>query len=173
MNRPKSQPRGRSRPGLFAPSRLSRLPLWAVLLVPLVCGCAAFGRGPHPRNPEYSDGFYNATGQELTGVHITWVADGVPYRVGAGILGPGGTGKVSHFAPDPIPPRVTVWWRTADGEEHSRELEVASRVPDLKTFTGTIWFKFTAEAAGGVEVVPMSEDDKLERIRQKRNIVPD
>ena len=169
MNRAKS----RYRRGSW--SRPLSLLLSGMLLLPLLCGCTAFGGGPGPRVPEYSLGFYNATGRELTGVHVTWVADGVPYRVGAGILIP--TAKaVSHFAPDPIPPRVTVWWRTPDGEDgedgegHSREVEVASKVPDLRSFTGTVWFKFTAD---GVEVVPMSEAEKLERAKQRRRVVPD
>ena len=144
--------------------------LWpAVALLVLTCGCSAFG-GPHARDPEYSAGFYNATAHELTGVHITWEANHVPYRMGTGILIPRAE-KESHSGPDPIPPKVTVHWTTDDGKEHTLDVEVASKVADLKGFTGTIWFKFTP--AGGVEVIPMSEAEKEDRVNHDKRATPD
>jgi len=58
-------------------------------------------------------------------------------------------------APDPIPPEITVIWKTADGAEHRQDMVVAKNIRDIATWTGTVWFKF---ADKGVETVPLSKE---------------
>ena len=108
---------------------------------------------------DYAIGFANATAEELSRVGATWTANGKTLRESAGILVPTGY-KEFNEEPDPIPGRAEVSWRTPDGRDHQQQVEVASRIPNLAAFSGTIFFKITD---GGVQLVPLTnaERDRL------------
>ena len=142
-----------------------------VLLLALTCGCGGAGIfGAHPRNPEYGFGFYNASDQQLTGAKIAWTHRGDPVEIEAGLVPPQ-LDHIWHFAPDPIPAKATVSWETPDGKRHNRPVEVAAKVADLDHFTGTFWLKFTGGDA--VELVPVTEAEADERVKQFRPYRPD
>ncbi|MDB5291998.1 MAG: hypothetical protein JWL69_3239 [Phycisphaerales bacterium] len=141
--------------------------------IPCFVGC-----GPTPpagwrpqvsRDPEYSLGFHNSTQAPLLESEIEWMVDGRHFHDGGGLLYPGGRGKTSSFAPDPIPVSVHVTWKTSDGQTHEQNVEVASHVPDLPHFTGVIWFNFTDE---GVQVVPRSKAEQLRLLSEGKPPVP-
>ena len=141
-------------------NRAVRVARTRVALLLTVLGACSLGCGGadywHARNPPYTDGFYNATGQELRDVQIDYEVDHKPYRLGGGLMVPTAVASI-EFAPDPIPERVTLSWRTPDGELHHQELAVASRVPDLKHFSGTLYFCISQD---GLRVVPVTYDEE-------------
>jgi hypothetical protein len=105
--------------------------------------------------PEYSLGFYNDTGTQITDSRADWHADGIAHFDGGGVLSPGAD-KVSHRDPRPIPSKTTVTWKTVDGKAHIQEVEVAKLVADPPKFSGTIYFKFTAD--DHVTVIPLNSE---------------
>lgn len=144
------------------------------LLTLLVGGCTDVSiarpdapQEPPTRSPEYDFGFYNLSGKIIRGVDLDCTLNGLPYHNGAGVLSPDltgrGTGAISAFGPDPIPKSVTLKWQTADGKKHQREIEVASKIKDLKTFSGVIYFEFTGQGDNDVKVVAFThaQIDKL------------
>ena len=54
---------------------------------------------------------------------------------------------------------------------HKQEVEVASKVKDLKHFTGIIWLKFNKD--GGAEVIPMTYAEQDRRQEEKKHYYPD
>ena len=60
-------------------------------------------------------------------------------------------------------------WKTADGKTHEQKVEVASRVPDIKNFTGSIVFKFTED---GVTIVPIHQALKDRNERLGKTTIP-
>ena len=64
-------------------------------------------------------------------------AGGVPVAVNRFI------GVSMADAPLPIPEKVLVSWKTADGKSHEQTVEVSSRIPDIHRFQGSIYYKFT------------------------------
>jgi hypothetical protein len=135
----------------------------------LLSGCAAHDSRYRERVPQYDWGFYNASDEILRDVFIDWHVGDTPYREGAGALN-SGSGAESSFGFDPIPPSVTLTWRTQDGEKHKREVQVAGVIPDLANFTGIIWLKFTKD--GDVAIVPMSKADREQRATHQRSSFP-
>ena len=129
--------------------------LWLVIHVCGV-GCAV---GPHPRFPNYSIGFANSTVEELNEVRADWEVGGHQYGTTVGVLVPAARGE-NGPAPDPIPPQVTVSWRTPDGQLHHQTVKVAERVKNITFFSGVIWLKITDQ---GVQVVPLTEE-QMDRI---------
>jgi len=136
-------------------------------------GDAPTPRRPTPRKPPYAIGFYNASNQQLGEAFVRWSANGFPWIAGGGGLAPDrdhrGHGSTDEFQPDPIPGKVTLIWKTPDGQRHEQVMAVAEKVRDIKHFTGTIYFKFTDN---GWLVVPLS-DEEMDRIAdQQKPIIP-
>lgn len=129
--------------------------IFVALIIFLCVGCGSlnFGSGPHARWPYYAIGFANRTNEQFSGVKAEWVTNGAKYSPAAGLLAPGSRAEYCN-APDPIPPSATVIWLTPDGKEHRQTLEVAKRIPDIKTWAGTVWFKITVD---GVQLLPLSD----------------
>jgi hypothetical protein len=73
------------------------------------------------------------------------------------VLSPDAEGA-SDAQPRPIPEKATVRWKTADGKAHGKDVEVAKLIADPPNFSGTIYFKFTAD--GSVAVVPLTYDEE-------------
>ena len=82
-----------------------------------------------------------------------WVVNGVKYSPAAVLLAPGSRAEYRDAA-DPIPPSATVIWVTADGKEHRQTLEVAKKIPDIRTWGGAVWFKITPD---GVQLLPLCD----------------
>ncbi len=133
-----------------------RATLWTCGLALALAGCGHlfYGSESHPRWPNYAVGFANRTKAELSGVSAIWTWRGIDYSMPCGRLNVGSTAE-DFEAPDPIPPEITVIWKTADGKEHRQDMVVAKKIPNIVTWTGTVWFKFTEI---GVEVVPLSKE---------------
>ena len=127
------------------------------------------GRVPRPQ-PGVRLRFLQRLGAEVSGAKIRYVAEGVPHSAEGGLL-IAGAEATWQPAPDPIATTGTVSWRTADGKDHKLDVEVASKVKDLKRFTGVIWLKFTKD--GGVEVIPMTYDEQDKRAKEGKGILPD
>lgn len=129
--------------------------LWTFALAIALTGCgpSLFDSEHHPRWPNYAVGFANRTKTKLNDVSASWTWHGVKYSMPCGRLNVGSTAE-DFEAPDPIPLEITVIWKTADGAEHRMNMEVAETIPDITTWTGTVWFKFTDD---GVEMVPLSK----------------
>ncbi len=125
------------------------------LIVLIFCGCGAIGStsGPNRRIPNYAFGFANRTQDQLTDVRCQWTFDDTKLTMTCGRLGHDSK-KQYRDAPDPIPPSVSVIWKTPDGKEHSQIAEVPKSIRDDATWTGTLWFKFTDQ---GVDVIPLSK----------------
>lgn len=136
-------------------------------LIPYIWNTSLYGVGPRPRWPEYAIGFANRTKEQFSGVESEWVINGTKYNPGAGILEPGSE-KEYEYAADPIPPAVTVVWKTPDGKEYSQKLEVPKKIRDDATWTGTLWFKFTER---GVEVIPLSRAE-MHKLAQAQKEYP-
>ena len=139
-------------------------------LLALAVGCAIAGDRSHARSPEYAYGFYNATGAKIRNVALRYAADGVPHNIEVGLLG-SDTGAEWSSAPDPIAKTGTVSWCTLDGQDRKQEVEVSSRVKDLKGFTGIIWLKINKD--GGVEVIPMTYSEQDRRAKEKQPFFPE
>jgi hypothetical protein len=144
----------------------SRLVWYSVLSLVLAAVSCNRLSGP----PEYSFGYYNDAGAEITDVRSDWRAKGTAYHDEAGILGVGGSGKASHEQPRPIPEKATVAWKTADGTGHSKDVAVVEAVVDPSNFSGTIFFKFTA--AGDVKVVPITYAQRDQLAAQGKPAIP-
>ena len=146
----------------------------AILLATSSFGCCLDSSGPlATRKPPYGFGFYNGTKEQFDDVLIHWKESGYFCSSGAGVLSPDGNGGPQTFYElDPIPARVTLTWRTPDGKPHARVLEVASKVKDIKHFTGRIWFKFTDNTDAGVQVIPMTEAESDRLAGERKPIVP-
>jgi hypothetical protein len=125
-----------------------------LLAVTLVSCVGDMGHGPAPaaRDPEYSVGTCNATNSLIDDVRIWWPIDGRPWLGDSGGIGAGSMGACS-FQPGPIPARVHLEWTTPDGVKHAHLVEVASKIDDVKTFSGVIWFKFVDFSDAGYRVV--------------------
>ena len=139
-----------------------------------LAGCDPWGRLrdlPPVRNPEYSFGFYNATKKDLNYVKADWLVGGRPWRAGGGFLS-SGIGSTDAFEPDPIPERVRLSWMTPDRIVHNRDVAVASKVDDIKHFTGTIWIKFVDLTDDGFRVLPMTNAEADSRAGQHKSIYP-
>ena len=125
------------------------------------CDFLQYGIGPHPRNPRYAFGFFNATDEDLHRVHLEWKGRDRPYVISAGILVK--NGEAENFKmPDPIPPAITVHWRDANGADHDQGVLVASQIKEIGTFSGTIWVKISEK---GVTVVPLTDEEMHDRGR--------
>jgi len=127
-----------------------------VLVVSSVPGVAA-GCDARKAEPGYSIGFYNDTDATLTNTRADWHANGAAHHEEAGFLSPHAE-KASDGEPQPIPEKANINWKTADGKVHSREVEIAKLIANPRQFSGTIYFKFTAD--GGVTVVPLTYADE-------------
>jgi hypothetical protein len=110
-----------------------------------------------PSGPGYSTGFYNDTGAQITATRADWIAGGVSHYDEAGVLSPNAE-KATDGQPRPIPEKATVTWATADGNKHSKDVNVAKLIADPARFSGTIYFQFTAD--GQVIVVPLGGADE-------------
>ena len=121
------------------------------------------------REPEYSIGFYNATSTAITDCKLDWKDHGTPQWSGGGIIPPSGF-KAAHFERDPIPEKATLSWNSADGRHHSQDFDVAKRVPDVKRFSGTIWFRIDDH---GAKVVPLTYEEEDRRASEEHKIGPD
>lgn len=131
---------------------------WCLLLIMLggtsggLAGCAVW----HD-SPEYSLGFYNDTANQIDDSRVDWRVNHIAHFDGGGVLVSEGE-AVSHQDPRPIPAEVTVTWKTADGKAHSQRAAVAKLIRDPAKFSGTIYFKFTAD--GKVEVIPITYEEQ-------------
>jgi hypothetical protein len=119
---------------------------------------------PHEEVTRYSLGFANATVSETGRVRLLWKVDGVDVQHNGRSLPPEGQDEMHSFS-DPIPEKGTILWDTPDGKQHRQEVEVAKRVPDIQHFSGTLWFKITAD---GVVVVPLTKEETLRRVREHK-----
>lgn len=110
----------------------------------------------------YDIGFRTVGKTNLNEVQVRWKYKGREHLAGAGFLTPGGTANDEIAAPQPpLPEKVMVSWKSADGKRHQQELAVRSRVNDPDHFHGTIWIKFND---AGVKVVPLT-DEQMRRMR--------
>ncbi len=120
---------------------------WRANFIWLLAAVVIYGAGCWPtgsRYPKYDSEFVNATDVMIDDVQITWTANGENFRQRAGIVSPGvNSSATMAFSPDPIPDRVLATWRTADGKTHEQIVEVASRIPDIQHFTGSVIYLFT------------------------------
>src|SRR6185437_12004114 len=94
---------------------------------------------------EYINRLQNATVTPMSGVEIRWTVKGEEVLQQAGYLPScveGCFGANFDLSPQPIPDKVMARWKTQDGNEHRRTVEVAMHVPDVEHFAGTIVFKF-------------------------------
>ena len=118
-----------------------------------ICSAGCWPAGS--RYPKYDSEFLNATGSTINDVQISWSANGEDFRQRAGIVSQGpDSSKVMGFSPDPIPDKVLATWRSGNGERHEQVIDVASHIPDIKHFTGSIVYKFTAN---GVDIESKKE----------------
>jgi hypothetical protein len=69
-------------------------------------------------------------------------------------------GATVFYGPDPIPDNLIVKWTTHDGVKRQRDLAVASHIPDIKTWAGTIWLRFDYDT---VECIPESTKEAYDR----------
>lgn len=159
---------------IFSSGAYARGMLVVCLLVMFCIGCASAQIG-RERKPWYQWGFHNVSDRVLSEVHAEYHFEGVRDRPSAGWARPGGGGV---FGPglDPIPPRVTVRWRMVQpwdpenpqlpqnrlGPVQEQELEVTSRISDLKAFSGTIWFIYLGPDQGWT-VVPLTFAERREQ----------
>jgi len=108
----------------------------------------------------------------MTGVEVEWSVDGRNFRLGGGQFGSNveeGFGEYIGLCPQPIPNQVAARWKTYDGKQHTRCIEVASHVPDIEHFTGTIVFKFYDD---DVVVVPVPRWLEIRNSRLGKTTVP-
>ena len=138
--------------------RLTTLLTCSLAIALAGCGPLIYGSESHPRWPDYAVGFANRTKAELNGVSANWTWHGVDSSMPCGRLNVGSTAE-GFEAPDPIPPEITVIWKTADGAEHRQDMVVAKKIPNIATWTGTVWFRFAEKS---VEVVPLSKEQMHE-----------
>src|SRR5665213_1147072 len=131
---------------------------FAVLFLGFAAGCWPMGS----RYPKYDNSFLNAADSGMEGVEARWNADGEDFRQESGVLGPRCFSTMS-FSPNPIPAKVFVTWKTADGKRHEQTVSVASCIQDIKHFTGSIGYKLSENA---VTVVPIHQalEDRNERL---------
>lgn len=120
--------------------------------------------------PEYSVGFYNATGGDITDARADWQAGGRAYHESLMILSVGAEGAAGE-QPRPIPESAAVTWKTADGKVHNAVVAVAKLIADPPGFAGTIYFKFGAE--GGVTVVPLTYAQERQAAEHGRSALRD
>ena len=71
--------------------------------------------------------------------------------------------------PEPIPDKVRATWITQDWKTHERTVEVASHVPDVVHFEGSICYRF---ADGGVSVIPVTYIRQEQNVREGKPAVP-
>lgn len=142
--------------------------LRALLYVAMLAGGPGCGGDDgarhHAQVPEYVLGFANATGSETADVRLRWKVDGVDVQHDGRSLPPDGQDEL-HSLSDPIPATGTIFWETADGKQHQQDIEVAKRVPDIEHFSGTLWFKITAD---GVVVVPLTDEETRRLVREHK-----
>lgn len=146
-------------------------------IVSVVCGLSCQREmgvnGPPIRNLSYAWGYFNTTKTNLDDVQISYPWRTQTMKSGAGFLppcGPHDLGKRESIGFDPIPETVTVTWKTADGERHRQEARVASAIPDLAHFSGTVYFIFVND--GTVKVVPITHDEQERRVSAQLPPVP-
>jgi hypothetical protein len=149
--------------------------VWIAVILAGAAGCVENGEPARPpiRDPAYAVGFYNAADANLTDVWARWQSHGIPWGASAGFLPPDPTGnavgKVSDFQPDPIPDCVELTWKTQDGAGHSQHLAMASKIPDIAHFTGTIYLKYVGP---GWKVMPLSEAEMTRRADAGGPLIP-
>ena len=132
----------------------------------IVGGCA-WGTVPgHVREPMYNWGFYNPSQEVLQEVKATYQVGDVRDTPGAGWLRQGSSGRHGPGL-EPIPPMVTVSWKTPDDQRHQIALEVASQIPDLEQFSGTIYFVYLGPDHGW-KVVPLTAQEQHEQAIRAR-----
>ena len=139
------------------------------LLTLVSTGCC----GPEKRQlPDYDNSFWNVTSARIDDVRITWQANGKTVVQSPGDIDPATyhyVGQSMAAAPLPIPEIVSVSWKTADGKAHEQTVNVASRIPDIKHFDGSIFYKFSAE---GVAIVPRSYAEQEKNVKADKAAVP-
>jgi hypothetical protein len=129
---------------------------------------AALGCGILFRSPEYSIGGYNDTATQIADSRVDWQSEGQHHHEDIGILSPR-EGKLYGQEPRPLPDKATLRWTTSDGAPHRQEIEIAKLIADPPKFSGTIYFKFTAD--GRVIVIPLTYDEQ-ERLATEHKKYP-
>jgi len=139
------------------------------LLTVVSAGCC----GPEKRQlPEYDNSFWNVTSAPVDDVRIMWRANDRIVVQTPGNIDPAMyhyVGQSMAAAPLPIPEIVSVSWKTADGNAHEQTVKVASQIPDIEHFDGSIFYKFTAE---GVVIVPRSYAEQVKNVKEDKAAVP-
>jgi hypothetical protein len=78
----------------------------------------------------------------LNNVHFTWQAQNTTFGAAAGTLNNASWGlKTDDSGWDPIPAEGTIAW-TDEGVNKTANLKIASAIPDIDQFTGTIVLEF-------------------------------
>ena len=110
---------------------------------------------------QYATQLQNATLRPMTDVGIRWNANGKEVRQEVAFFGScveNGSGPYFDLCPEPIPETVMARWRTEDGNKHAKSVPVASRIPDIQSFTGDVVFKFYDDDVAIVPVPRWLED---------------
>ncbi|HET6246609.1 MAG TPA: hypothetical protein VFE47_02835 [Tepidisphaeraceae bacterium] len=147
--------------------KLSRL-LTALAITSACIGCASAEReGVH-----YDNSFRNVTPDAMTAVKIDWDSNGRHFTQQLGRVPP----AVYHYvgvsaveAPYPIPDEVIVTWKTKDGTLRHQTVKVASRIPDIDRFKGSIFYQFSTD---GVVIIPRSYAYQERNVAQGKAAVP-
>ncbi len=144
--------------------------LCGLSLLPLaLCGCCSTSE---LGLTDYDNSFWNVTGETVSGVHVFWEANGQKFMQEPDDIPVAKydyVGESMVTAPLPIPEKVRVTWKTADGTPHEQTVAVASRIPDIDHFRGSIFYKFTDQ---GVMVVPYTYEYQERNVKQGKAAVP-
>ncbi len=111
----------------------------------------------------YNVGVLNATGQELDDVtsHVG------RYEATHGFVGPD-IEEVWGDLPHPVPARVTVTWRSADGASHEQSIEIPAA---LRRFNGTLYFRLERGGRIGLVALPREGIESLSDPWRARPVV--
>jgi hypothetical protein len=105
--------------------------------------------------PHYSWGFQNTSAHELVNVEMRYPFQEGYYGIKPGHIQPSTSnaqgnpsGPVDHFGIYPIPNKITAYWSPVpNGPVKQQEIDLTGKIPDPAHFGGTIWLKFTDDAA--------------------------
>jgi len=110
---------------------------------------------------QYDTVLQNATLRQMRNVSICWNVNGEEVRQEAGYLPScleNNAAAIFGLSPEPIPQTVMARWRIEGENEHEKIVPVASRIPNIQSFTGDIVFKFHEDDVVIVPVPKWLED---------------
>lgn len=147
---------------------LSADALLAICLLVFAHGCSPY----EPPGTRYDNTIWNVTSADIYNVRLSWEANGQKFEREARQVSP----AVYHFIgmsmasnPEPIPDRVVVSWMTGDGKTHEQTVDVASRIPDMEHFRGSIFYRFDGR---GVTVGPYTYEYQERNVKHGKPAVP-